>query len=222
MRYRICDLETIGHPDAEQWHDPPAPDARCTKPESIAKSIAEKTVERAERFGLDPDCCRIVALGWHDVGYGDPKVRLCRTEDDEYAALVEFWVTYRQQGTRLVTFNGLRFDLPVLIMRSLYLDVDAPELVIAPAWKTPHVDLWQKLSLDGARKDVHSLAFYARRLGIGTLDKVKGSDVAQLIAEGKWQTVQEHCLSDLGLTHALANRLKLLQMTDVPLVGSAF
>lgn len=219
MRYRILDLETIGHPDAEQWCDPVKPDARCTKPESIAKSIEEKTIERRETFALDPDCNRIVALGWHDVGYRDPKVMLCKDEIQEAAALTVFWETYRQQYTKFVTFNGQRFDLPVLVMRSIYLDVDYPEITIAPAWKSPHVDLWQKLSLDGARKDVHSLAFYARRLGIGTLDKVKGSDIAQLVKEEKWAEVEAHCLSDLGLTHALANRLRMLKLTEVPLVA---
>lgn len=224
MRYRILDLETVGLPEAEQWLDPVTPDARCTKPESIAKSIAEKTAERAQKFGLDPDTNRIVALGWHDVGYGDPRVMLCLDEADEIVALTLFWSTYREQYTKLVTFNGLRFDLPVLIMRSLYLDVDAPELTIAPAWKSPHIDLWQKLSLNGARKDVHSLAFYSRRFGIGTLDKVNGADIDKLVAEGKWSDVEAHCLSDLGLTHALANRLKLLKLTEVPAqaVGAPF
>lgn len=221
-RFRILDLETVGHPDAEQWCDPVKPDARCTKPESIAKSIEEKTLERRETFGLDPDTCRIVALGWHDVGYGDPLVLLFKNEEQERAGLRVFWETYQQQFTKLVTFNGQRFDLPVLIMRSLYLDVKSPTITIAPAWKSPHIDLWQKLSLDGARKDVHSLAFYARRLGIGTLDKVKGSDIAQLVKEEKWAEVEAHCLSDIGLTHALANRLRLLTLTEAPLVAEPF
>lgn len=215
MRYRILDLETVGHPDAEQWFDPPKPDARCTKPESIAESIAKKTIDRAEGFGLDPDTCRIVALGWHDVGFGDPHVLLCKDEAAEIVALELFWGTYLQQFTKLVTFNGTRFDLPVLVMRSIYLDVAFPEFTFAPPWKSPHIDLWDKLSLDGARdrKDVHSLAFYGRRFGIGTLDKVKGADIGKLVSEGNWDAVEAHCLSDIGLTHALANRLKLLKMT---------
>lgn len=212
MRYRIVDLETVGHPDAPQWVDPLKAPKNYKDPLKIEAYIKEAEVERAEHFGLDPDCCRIVALGWHDVGYGDPTVTMCQTEDLERAALKTFWATYRQQYTKLVTFNGARFDLPVLVMRSIYLEIDHPEMVIAPAWKSPHVDCWERLSLGGARKDVHSLAFYSRRFGIGTLDKVDGSQVAQLAKDEQWDAIREHCLSDLGLTHALANRLKLLKL----------
>ena len=115
-----------------------------------------------------------------------------------------------------MTFNGARFDLPVLIMRSLYLDVDAPELIIHPSWKSPHVDLWDVLSVQGARRDVKSLRFYAKRCGFTTLDKVDGSQIGTLVAEGKWDDVEAHCLSDLGLTHALANRLKQLKLVAEP------
>jgi hypothetical protein len=101
----------------------------------------------------------------------------------------------------------------VLIMRSIYLDVEYPEIVIRPEWKSPHIDLYERLSIQGARKNVKSLKFYAKRFKIGTLDKVDGSQIGQLVAEGKWDDVKAHCLSDLGLTHAIANRLKLLKMT---------
>lgn len=215
MRYRILDLETCPHPDATQWVDPVKPDSRLKDPLKIDADIAEKTRKQADEFGLDPDTCRIVALGYHDVGYGDPTVVICKDEYAETHALQLFWASYDKHYTKLVTFNGIRFDLPVLLMRSLYLGVSHPEVVIAPPWKTQHVDLWNKLSFDGARKDVHSLAFYARRFGIGTLDKVKGSDIAKLAAEGQWDAIREHCLSDIGLTHALANRLGLLKLTEV-------
>lgn len=211
-RYRILDLETVAHPDAHKWVDAPKAPSNYKKQEAIDAYIAEAKIAQADGFGLDPDCCRIVALGFHDVGYGDPTVMLMKDELEEREQLKQFWASFDKHYTKFVTFNGIRFDLPVLLMRSLYLQVDHPEIVIAPAWKTSHIDLWNKLSLDGARKDVHSLAFYARRFGIGTLDKVKGSDIAKLVAEERWQEVHDHCLSDIGLTHALANRLGLLKI----------
>lgn len=214
-RWRILDLETAAHPDAKQWVDPVKADARLKDPEKIAADLAEKTAKREGEFGLDPDCCRIVALGYYDVGTTEPTVYLMRDELEEREQLKLFWASFDKHQTRLVTFNGIRFDLPVLLMRSLYLQVPHPELVIAPAWKTHHVDLWNRLSLDGARKDVHSLAFYARRFGIGTLDKVDGSQIQRLVdadTQESWQAIHDHCLSDIGLTHALANRLGVLQI----------
>jgi predicted PolB exonuclease-like 3'-5' exonuclease len=215
MRYRILDLETIGLPQAVEWVDPLKAPSNYKDPLKIDAFIKEAEAERAEKFGLDADTCQIVALGWHDVGYGDPTVLIFKDEDQERAGLRVFWDTYQQQYTKLVTYNGTGFDLPVLIMRSIYLDVDYPEIVIRPEWKTPHIDIYEKLSVQGARKNVKSLKFYAKRLGIGTLDKVDGSQISQLVAEGKWDDVESHCLSDIGLTHALANRLKLLRMAPV-------
>jgi predicted PolB exonuclease-like 3'-5' exonuclease len=213
MRYRILDLETIGLPEAKEWVDPLKAPSNYKDQLKIDAYIKEAEAERAEKFGLDPDTCQIVALGWHDVGCGDPIVWLCKDEAEEAAALNAFWGSYREQYTKLVTFNGSGFDLPVLIMRSIYLDVEYPEIVIRPEWKSPHIDLYERLSVQGARKNVKSLKFYAKRFKIGTLDKVDGSQIGQLVAEGKWEDVKAHCLSDIGLTHALANRLKLLKMT---------
>ena len=209
--WRILDLETAAHPDATQWVDPVKADSRLVDPAKIEKSIQDKTEQQKNEFGLDPDCCRLVALGYFDIGTTEPTVYLMRNEFEEREQLKLFWSSYRHD-TRLVTFNGIRFDLPVLIMRSLYLQVEHPPLVIAPAWKTPHVDLWSALSLDGARRDVHSLAFYARRFGFGTLDKVHGSQMQQLVNEERWNEIHDHCLSDIGLTHALANRLGILKV----------
>jgi hypothetical protein len=243
MRYRILDLETCTHPGVVDWLDPCEPDPdllkpiepdarlkdpekkaanlaeverkRAERPALIAQSILDRTAERNEKCALDPDCCRIVALGYYDVGYAEPTVYLMRDEFEEREQLKLFWASYDKHYTRFVTFNGARFDLPVLVMRSIYLDVPHPEVTFYPAWKSEHIDLYEKLSINGARRDVHGLRFYAKRLGIGTLDKVDGSQIAQLVREERWQEIHDHCLSDIGLTHALANRLGLLKLAGV-------
>lgn len=239
MRHRLTDLETVGLPEAGSWFDPCEPDAellepidydsrlkdpvkveanrqivdakRAARPAEIAANIAEKEAARAEKFSLDADTCQIVALGWHDIGEGSPIVRLCRNEEDEIAALVEYWVSYGQRFTKIVGFNSLRFDLPVLVMRSLYLGVKHPDVVIAPAWKSPHIDLWEKLSLGGARRDVKSLRFYAKRFGIPIYDDISGKDVAAMVKAGEWEKVRNHCLFDLDLTRAIAERIGCLE-----------
>lgn len=212
MRTIVLDVETVGLPEATGWFDPVRPKANLKDPAKIAADIAEKTADRDDRLGLDPDCNRIVALCYHVIGGADPTVLLAKNEDDERELLKAWWLAYTAvPNTRLVTFNGHKFDLVVIQMRSVYLGVKFPRLTIAPAWKTPHLDVYQWLSFDGARRDVHSLSFYARRFGFTTLDKVSGADIARLVAEEQWQTVADHCLSDVGLLHALSNRLGLLE-----------
>lgn len=211
MRYRLTDLETVGLEQAAEWVDPITAPSNYKDPLKIDAYIKEAEAERRERFALDADCNRIVALGWQDIGQGAPIVRLCRDEAEESAALVEYWTTFQQRATRIVGFNSARFDLVVLVMRSLYLGVAHPELVIAPAWKSPHIDIWERLSLGGARKDVKSLRFYAKRFGIPIYDDISGKDVAAMVAAGDWEKVQNHCLFDLDLTRAIAERVGCLE-----------
>lgn len=210
-RLRVLDLETIANPKALDWLGPVKPAANLVDPVKIAKSIEERTAERNEKLALDWDCCRIVALGWVDVGSNEPVCEVCENEDEERSVLSVFWNTYRQHETALVTFNGLKFDLPVLLTRSIDLGVKHPPLNLN-RFKTPHIDVWQYLTRDGARQFPHGLGFYARKYGFTTLDKVSGSDVAALAAAGEWETVREHCLSDVGLTHAVANKFGLLEI----------
>lgn len=238
-RLRITDLETIGLPEASAWFDPFEPDAellepimpdsrlkdpvkvaanwadverrRAERPEAIAANVAAKEAARASKFSLDADTCQIVALGWHDLGQGSPIVRICKNEDEERYALIEYWTTYEQRFTKIVGFNSARFDLPVMVMRSIYLNVPHPEIVMTPAWKSPHVDLWERLSLGGARRDVKSLRFYAKRLGIPIYDDISGKDVAAMVAAGEWEKVQNHCLFDLDLTRALGERINAFE-----------
>lgn len=211
MRYLVLDLETAVNPKALDWLEPVKPDSRLRDPEKIAESIAEKTAKRNDELALDWDCCRIVAIGWADVGGGDPWCECCSTEDEERNALTYFWKTYRERDTKLVTFNGLKFDLPVLLTRSIDLEVPHPEINL-DRFRSKDVDVWQWLTRNGARQYPHSLAFYAKKYGFTTLDKVNGADIGKLVEAGEWEAIRCHCLSDVGLTHSLANRLGLLAL----------
>lgn len=218
MRSIILDLETIGHPDAQKWAQPVKADSRLVDPVKIAADLKKKAAEQEDDFGLDWDLNRIAAIGFHVVGETDPEVYLCSDEFEEREHLKMLWSFYTYGRTRFITFNGHRFDLPGLIMRSLYLDVKHPELEIPAPWKTDsHVDLYQKFSVNGARdrKDVKGLKFYANRLGIPVYDDITGADVAACVKAGEWEKVKNHCLFDLDLTRALAERLDVLPRITV-------
>jgi uncharacterized protein YprB with RNaseH-like and TPR domain len=213
MRSIILDLETLPNADASQWVDPitKAP-SNYKKQESIDAYLAEANAEQFDKFGLDPDTCTIAAIGFHVVGHSEPTVHVCSNTFEEREGLKMLWNVYTQRPSRFITFNGSGFDLPVLVARSILLDVEYPtSFVFTPAWKSPHLDLYEwKKQMGGGR--AKSLAFYARQYGFTTLDKVRGSEIAQLAKEGRWQEIHDHCLSDVGLTHALANRWKQLPM----------
>lgn len=216
MKFLVTDLETVGLPQAGEWFDPVEPDARLKDPIKVAESIAEKTAARNDKFGLDPDCNRIVALGWVEVGSNQPVCHLAKDENEEREGLKLFWDAYKshpgQQETRLVTFYGHSFDLPVLMRRSWYLDVKCPELVLKPDWKCVHKDVWERLATGYPRK-AHGLQFYRKRLGLPIDDAISGADVGRLYQEGTpeaWALIARHCMADIETTHVLAERLGML------------
>jgi len=241
MRYLILDLETLPHPQAGEWLEPvscdPAllepilPDSRlkdplkvlinqedvarriAARPAEIEASIKARTAERDDKLGLDPDCNLIAAVGYHVIGRSDPFCDVTYgTETNEGEALDHLWWEFNKDpDTKIVSFYGRQFDLPVLLRRSMYLGVKHPRLSL-DRWKSPHIDVWDALTYGGALRTARSLAFYAKRMGFTTLDKVDGADVLKLAKAGNWDAIREHCLSDVGLTHAVANRLGLLTL----------
>lgn len=221
-RYLVLDIETLPHPDAGKWLEPlPSAEAPSNyKDEAkiaayIAKANADAAAARDGKLGLDPDCCQICAVGWYVVGTDEPKVVITKNEAEEAGALRELAEAYAaplgQQETRIVTFYGRQFDLPVLMRRAMYLGVKFPVLNL-DRYRSPHIDVWDALTFGGALRTAHSLAFYSKRMGFTTLDKVDGADIAKLAAAGNWEAIKAHCLSDVGICHAVANRLGLLRL----------
>lgn len=209
----LIDIECVGIETASDFLEPVEAPSNYKDPAKIAAYIEEAAQKAIERCALDPDLCRIVALG-HGEAHGEDHVILCRDEETEAAALEALWkqVTNSAGVPRtIVTFNGFGYDLPVLMRRSQYLGV--PYLVLnLDKYRTSHIDLMQKLSFNGAIKP-HSLKFYAARFGM-PVDDVDGSQIAALVKAGDWKAVEDHCRADLALTRFLAQKLRFIQAAE--------
>lgn len=206
----IVDIEAVGIDTASDYLEPIEAPSNYKDPAAIEKFIAAATAKALDRCGLDPDLCRIVALGHGEAG-GKDHVILCRDEETEAAALEALakQITNAAGVTRtLVSFNGFGYDLPVLMRRAQYLGVNFPVLSV-DRYRSSHIDLMQRLTFNGAIK-AHSLKFYASRFGMPVEDTVDGSQIAALVKAGDWVAVENHCRSDLSLTRFLAQKLKLI------------
>lgn len=170
---------------------------------------ARKRAELLERCALDPDLCRIVALGWMAEDAEEIQVYLGKDEHSEATALMLFWKALDQRVT--IGYNQVGFDLPILARRSLYLGVDAPALNL-DKYRSNHIDLQQRLSLNGT-KPYRSLNWYCKRFGLDVpADVTSGKDIGALVAEGNWEAVAAHCEADVRKTKALAARMGLLKL----------
>ena len=218
MRYLIVDCETAPIKDVETYLEPVSAPQNYKDPEKIKAYEAEERKRQAEKAALDIDLARLVAIGYHDIDSGQSDVLLMRDEFEERNLLGKFWDFWGGLGTCAVTFNGLAYDIPLLLRRSLYLGVRAPKLQLE-RFKHPEViDLMQILSLDGRLK-LHSLRFYANRFGIPVNDELTGADIAEAVRNEDWLAVDKHCAADVATTLALAKRIGAVPVKDREMVA---
>lgn len=218
----IVDLETAPIEDAEQYlTDPVSAPANYKDPEKIASYIADARQQQLGKCALDPDLCRMVAIGWCYSDRSEPVVMGAENARTERWLLEQFWdnAIAPLGGIRtLITFNGHRFDLPVLMRRSLYLGIRHPALNI-DKYRSPHKDLMSVLTYNGVLQ-AHSLKFYCARFGIPVDDVLTGKDIGQLVKDGKWADVLAHCKADVLATKALATRLGVLPAVEAVAQGA--
>ena len=203
----ILDLETFSLDDAANFIEEPSAPSNWKDEAKIAQYIQDATAKAISRCALDPDLCRIVCLGWQYDG-GAEVLMVAKTEADEKEALDTFWDRLRSTDI-IIGFNVLGFDLPVLIRRSQYLGIDTPAVNV-DRYRTPHIDLMERLSFNGKLK-YRGLDFYCRRFGIHVDDPSTGKDIDAMVKAGDWSGVAQHCHADITKTRLLAERLGVIE-----------
>jgi predicted PolB exonuclease-like 3'-5' exonuclease len=188
--------------------------------ETLAKLEAKWQAEIAS-CALHADLGRFVAVGWMFADDPKPRVITCKNETDEKFALEQFWRDYTTAtNPQLVTYNGLSFDLPYLMRRSLFLGIRYPSLNL-DRYRTPHLDLMQHLSFNGVLTR-RSLKFYLNRFNIPNEDSTTGKEIGAMVKAGDWAGVSAHCAADVIGTKQLAQRLGLIERTAPQVAEGAF
>lgn len=214
MRHWSIDVETVAIEDVATYLEPVQAPSNYRDEAKIEAFQREKQQELVDRAALDVDLARLVAIGWQPETSLVPEVRLIQTAQEEFAALAWFWAAWRSAGSPvLVTYNGLYFDLPVLLRRSLYLEVGAPPIQLDRFRHPQVIDLLQILSMDGRLK-MRGLQFYANRFSLGGEPDIRGKDVGAAVVAGDWPLVRQHCANDVMTTMALARRMRLVGVAE--------
>lgn len=171
---------------------------------------AEKYQGLLAKMALDVDLCQIVAIGWqvsitHDGGLSTVAIG-ADGEEEEAAALRDFWRAWTQFGSRMCGFNIIGFDLPIIMRRSWALDVQFAPINLR-RYSTEHViDLMQLFYGWGQYPGpkYRGLKTLAEMYGIPIpMPDVDGSMVAGMTKAER----EEYCLSDVDVTWKLARRL---------------
>ena len=205
------DIETVAIDDVSTYLVEPvnAPD-NWKDPVKIAAYIAEAKAKQLEQAALDIDLAQVIALGIKD---GDKPTQVLTAEHfperEMLGELWSIWNHYTRTGTpMLVTYNGVSYDVPLLLRRSMYLDVKAPKISCDKyRHSSQQIDLMAILSLNGSKK-YRGLQFYLARLGYphGGTD-ITGADIAKAYADKDWAAIAQHCRMDVEATAWLAERI---------------
>lgn len=219
MSYLVLDLETLPIDNAADFvttDDISAP-SNYKDPEKIAAYVEAERVKRIEAAALDLDLAQVVAVGLQVEGSG-PQAWTSEADGERVllSSLAEF--LRLDVSMKVVTFNGFKYDLPLLMRRARYLGVDFPRLNL-DRFRSPHIDLYEELTLQGKVK-AHGLRWYARRHGWTDLleaDPLKdgGAEVGRAAAEGRWDDIAAHCRVDVQATFRLAVWLGIIAKDDV-------
>lgn len=211
------DIETIPtaaalalpYPEADR----PAP-GNYKRPEAIAEwreaDRAEWETARIKTYSLNPRFGRVVAIGLHDgaAGYGGSCLEAAE-EGDERTLLLGCWKTIARYDL-LLTWNGLGFDLPFLVTRSILLGI-TPPFPVAPYLKRynthPHCDVKQVLlNWPAGHPKGEGLGEWAASLGLG--GKIAhGSEVYGMYERGEVAEIGRYASADAALTYQIAQRI---------------
>lgn len=185
------------------------PPANYKDPEKIAEFIREKEAERLSMAATDIDLARVTGIASMDGVGRSPDV--FRTENEEAHALDQLGnMLLSDQRTRIITYGGFNFDLPLLMRRARYLGVNFPAINL-DRYKSPHVDLCEVLS-DRNPSRRRPLTFYVKRLGWTDLTKtLSGAEEARVPETGQWAELEDSLRHDMTATYRLAQWLGLIQ-----------
>ena len=168
---------------------------------------------------------QVVALGvlWLDGTYELQKLGAFGGEEDappdESKVLEEFADFIGKRHPTMVTFNGRRFDLPVLANRMLKHGVQFPAYYAGrsggPDYRyrfsdEGHMDLADVLTDYGASR-MPSLTALAQLVGMPGKMDVDGSKVQSMYEHGRHAEIRDYCLHDVVQTAFVFLRTELLR-----------
>lgn len=203
----VIDIETMPIADAADYIEPATAPDNYKNQDAIDKFVKAAKEKEIARCALDPDLCQIGLIGLWPDSMTEPYALEQGAFDNEAAMLSEFWKTVK--GHRLIGFNIFGFDALVLMRRSDLLGVKYDD-INTDKYRSPHVDLMQKLSFRGALK-FRSQRFYLKRFGIPYTSEHTGADVPDLMREGKWDEATKKVLADVRGLRELAERLNVVR-----------
>jgi 3'-5' exonuclease len=159
-----------------------------------------------------------IAIGNVDDNYVLNAVETLALGDYSEETLVrEFWTRAERFAGTLVTFNGRRFEIPVLELAALRLGIAAPvhfgdeSLARNRHSAARHFDLFDYLTNFGAVSLAGGMNLLLKMIGMPGKSGMDGSMVQEYFETGRLQEIHRYCRNDVVQTYFLFLRVALLR-----------
>jgi hypothetical protein len=113
--------------------------AAVAEARQVRGRIVELHDERRKLLSTTPEFCKIAALGWA-VGGGHVSSVVIDSEKVDEASVLSFLWGLISIHSPIIAFNGLHFDLPVILTRSAILGVAPTRMLDMKPWGKDVVD----------------------------------------------------------------------------------
>ena len=128
----------------------------------------------------------------------------------------EFWARAERFAGTLVTFNGRRFDIPVLELSALRHGIAAPAHFAdaSPArdrHSARHLDLYDYLTNFGAVSLTGGMDLLTKMMGLPGKTDMHGAMVQEYFEAGRLDEIHRYCRNDVVQTYFLFLRVALLR-----------
>lgn len=158
--------------------------------------------------GTDPYLAKIVCIGLYYPKTGE---RIALTNESERIILESFWTQVAGFNGIFISFNGIRFDVPFIIRRSMVYDIAPTNQSFLNYTKynpfPPHFDVF--LALGGRDRPIAlKQACDMYNIPSPKNGSVSSETVAEAYYEGRVQEIAEYCVRDLESTYLLYKKLR--------------
>lgn len=203
----VFDIETVNFP-VDQYSEVQKEHVKKKLDQAIARNPdLDARAEEGKIKGTDPYLSRVVCIG---MFFPDTGRKLAIINDDEKVLLENFWKEIRTENL-FISYNGVKFDVPYLIKRSIKHGVACsnPEFLKYTIYNPlpPHFDVM--LQLCGKE------SFYSLKMACDFFDvpspkegAVSSSNVTEAYYSGRIEQIAEYCLRDIESTFQLYLKLK--------------
>lgn len=204
----VFDIETV--PDVETGKLL-FPEIAHLPDEQVLTALISLREQEADTTFMRIPLHKIACLSMLWVDIDSNKIRLKSFSLEHYteAEILStfFQIFKRSPLPNLVSWNGSRFDIPVMLYRGMHHKLTAPEFLDESShdrrynnylsrYHARHLDLVDKLSLYGS--SLHQpLDVVAMLCGFAGKQDIDGSMVVDLVENQEWQKLTTYCESDV-------------------------